>query len=285
LLRLLLGSVYGSCSSLRGRGRLTGSLANLLSGVASRLADLTGGLADLLSEPLPELTGFLAEALPELTDPLADALTQLADPLAEPLPELSDSLAQPLTELADALPQLTDCSAGPERLAGGSAWPKRLLTELADVPDGVAHFLHETLEDLRVAVERRQCSIEDVVEVLQPHLQQCFRLDARDVDLDLAEMNVDAGNDLEQVGQFRAQGEMRLELLDVDVDLVDLDPTNVDEDVRLVRGLAPLEPLAAEFLCARGAGDHVLTLALRPSPVAPRSLRPCRIGWHTCSFR
>ena len=63
----------------------------------------------------------------------------------------------------------------------------------------------------------------------------------RSVAPDCAQVDVDSGNDLKEVGELRPQRQMRLQLLDVDVDLVDVHLTNIDEDVRLVTRLAAME--------------------------------------------
>jgi hypothetical protein len=241
-------------------------LASHLSGLLSNLAHR---LPSVLPEPLrylPDLLAHLACNLPktlsDLPNPLTKPLAKLADTLAETLPELPDSLAKTLPELADALPKLSDRAAGPERLARRASRSERLLAELANVSDSIANGVNEAFENLGVAVECRQGAIEDVVEVLQAHLQQRLRLDARDVDLDLAEMHMHAGHHVNEVRELRAQREVRFELFDVDIDLVDLELADVDEDVGLVRRFASLEPLAAQFLCGRGTRNHVMPLAL-----------------------
>jgi hypothetical protein len=100
-----------------------------------------------------------------------------------------------LSRLADITECLGDCAA----------WAERLLAELADAADGVVDGLDEALEDLGVAIERRQRAVEDVVQVLQPNLQQRLRLHAADVHLDLVQMDVHASDDLEQVRELRPQ--------------------------------------------------------------------------------
>jgi hypothetical protein len=128
-----------------------------------------------------------------------------------------------------------------ECLSHGTARPERLLTELADVPDRVIDRVDEALQDLRITVESRQRTIEDVVEILETHLQPRLCFHAFDVDLDLAEVHVDASDHLQQVRQLRTQRKMSVELLDVDVDLVDLHLLDVDEDVWIVARLTPFE--------------------------------------------
>lgn len=171
------------------------------------MPDLTGRLPNVLLEPLRRLPGVLAHLARSLTDTLADLsnllakpLSELPDTLADALAELPDTLTEALPYLADALPQLADRAPGPERL----------LAEVADVSDGIADGLDEALEYLGVAVERRQGAIEDVVKILQPHFQQRFRLDTRNVDLDLAEMHMHASHHLEEIRQLRLQREVRL---------------------------------------------------------------------------
>jgi hypothetical protein len=233
-------------------------------------------------------------------------LAELSDALPEALPELADTLPKPLAELADALSELSNRTAGAERLSSGVGEPadgtargparldsllrgltyvierlrqpttgaERLLAQLADVADCVVDGMDETLQDLRVSVERRQRPIEDVVEILEADFEQRFRFDARDVNLDLAKVDVDAGDDLEEVRQLCTQREMRLELLDVDVNLVDLDLANIDKDVWLVARRAPLELLTAHPARATRARGRALPLALRPGAAATTPRAP-----------
>jgi ABC-type transporter Mla subunit MlaD len=261
--------------------RLFGFLPNL----RTRLA---GGASRCLAQAADSLARSLPEALPELPDPLAEALAELPDPLT-----------QALAKLAYALSELTDCAARPERLAcrvrqpaerfarrsarldgllcslsdvveclrQTAARPEGFLAELADAADGVVDGLHQALEDLGVAIERRQRPVEDVVEILEAHLQPRLHFDALDVDLDLAQVHVHAGDDLQQVCELRSQRQMSLELLDVDVDLVDVHLLDVDEDVWIVARLTPLELLTAQPARILRARNRVPPPAPRPTPV------------------
>jgi hypothetical protein len=160
---------------------LTGDLADVLPGLASHLPGLARYLADVLPKPLPQLSCALPQPLPQLSHALSQFLAELADTL----PELSHRAARPqslargirqpadgltcgsarLDRLLCRLPDVVECLREP------TTWSERLLTELTDVPDGVVDGMHQALKDLRVAVERRQRSVEDVVEILEPHLQ------------------------------------------------------------------------------------------------------------------
>jgi hypothetical protein len=160
------------------------------------LTGLTDGPAGSLLEPADSLSTRLPETLPEPAEPLANAserlpcsTTKLPDrstgpqrlscrvgQSAECLAGRPSRLYRLPRRLSDVVERLTDCPAG----------PKRLLSELPDAADRVVYGLDEALQNLRVAVEGGQRPIEDVVQVLKPHLQLRFGLYALDVDLDLA---------------------------------------------------------------------------------------------------
>ncbi len=124
--------------------------------------------------------------------------------------------------------------ARPQRRLGGLAylidgsrhrppWSQRRLGGLADVVHGGVHRLEQGLQDLGVVVDGGQGAVQDVVEVLQPHLEHGLGIDALDVELDLAKVNVDTGHQLEKVAQFGPQRQVGVQALDVQVDLLDLD--------------------------------------------------------------
>jgi hypothetical protein len=215
-------------------------LAHLAGCSSGGLPEPADGLAARLSEPLAETT----EPLPDPAEGLAGRIAELPDRAARPeglssgVGQSAERLAGRTSRLHGTLSRLSDVS---ERLADSSAWPKRLLPELADAPDRVVHGLDEAFQNFRVAVEGGQRPIEDVVQVLESHLQLRFGLHPLDVHLDLAEGDVHTCDDLEQVRELCTQRQMRLELLDVDVDLVDFDLADVDVDVRVVTGLTALE--------------------------------------------
>ena len=135
-----------------------------------------------------------------------------------------------LTDLADGIYRLPDRAAGTERLLRG----------VTDVIHGRVHRVQQGLQYLRVAVQRRQGSVQDVVEVLQPHLEQGLRVNVLDVEFHFADVYMDAGNDLHQVRDLGSQGQVRIQVLDVEVDLPDVDLGNIDEDVGLIARIAAL---------------------------------------------
>ncbi|HEV8247392.1 MAG TPA: hypothetical protein VGP93_16555 [Polyangiaceae bacterium] len=208
-------------------------LADLLPSLPGCLTDLPCGPAGCLSGTARHLPRRLAELL---TEP-ADALSDPAECLARATGKLSSCTAgakrlpsrigQPAKRLACRAPGLDSLfrrlSDVIQRLADGTTRTKCRLSYVPDAAHRVIDGFDQALENLRIAIESGQRTIEDVVEILEPHLELCLRLDTRDVHLDLAEVDVHACDHLEQVGQLRAQRQMSLELLDVDVDLVDLD--------------------------------------------------------------
>jgi hypothetical protein len=228
-----------------------------LASLAGRLTHLPDGSTGSLAETAYSLSSCLPQPLADA----AQALTDAAERLARSAAELAHSSAR-AERLSRSVREPTKCltrgSAGLHGLLCGladvveclrhrSTWPERLLTEVADVVDRVVDGLDEALEDLRIAIECRQGAIEDVVEVLEADLELRLRLDSLDVDLDLSEVDVHSGHDLEEIRQLGAKCEMRLELLDVDVDLVDVHLGDVDEDVRIMAGLAALEMRAVHL--------------------------------------
>jgi hypothetical protein len=99
----------------------------------------------------------------------------------------------------------------------------------------------KTLQDLGIPIQRRERPIQYVVQVLQPHLELALRIDALDVYLNLARVDVNPGHHLEQVGELGPKGQVRLQLLDVNVDLIDLHLRDIDKDVGIMARLAPLK--------------------------------------------
>lgn len=128
----------------------------------------------------------MSDSLVGAVNDLSEALAELAHALPDDLPELAHCAArserpacrirQPAQSLARRAARL-DCllcslSDVVERFCQSPARPERLLTELPDFTDGIADGVHEALEDLRIPMERCERAVEDVVAVLQPHLQQ-----------------------------------------------------------------------------------------------------------------
>jgi len=86
-----------------------------------------------------------------------------------------------------------------ERFADSPTGTERLLAELADASDGVVDGVDKALQDFRIPIKGCQRPIKDVVEVFKAHFEPRLGLHALDVDLDLAQADVDAGDDLEKV--------------------------------------------------------------------------------------
>jgi hypothetical protein len=248
----------GVLASLAGRlsSGSTGSLASLAS-LAGRLPRLPRGSTGSLAETAHRLSGCLLQSLPEAAQTLTDATERLACGAAE-LPHSSPGAERLPGRVRKPAKCLTRGSAGlngllrrlahvVERLRHCAARPERLLTQVADVVDRVIDGLDEALEDLWIAIECREGSIEDVVEVLEADLEPRLRINPFDVDLDLPEVDVDTGHDLEEVRQLGAKREVGLQLLDVDVDLVDVHLVDVYEDIRVVARLAALEMPGVHF--------------------------------------
>jgi hypothetical protein len=246
--RVTAGAGLSSCSAaLRRTGRLLADLAGYLSGF---LTDLPGHSAGCLTDATSCLAGGLSQALSKATERLAGALGGLrngtagAQRLTGRVGESSKRLTRGAAWADSLLRRLADIA---ESLAHGTTGPERLLAEIADVSDGVVDGLDEALQDLGVPIERRQRAVENVVEVLQTHLQLGLCLDPLDVDLDLAQAHVDTRHDLQQVRELRPEREMRLQPFDVDVDLIDLHLPDVDEDIRIVARFATFELGTVEF--------------------------------------
>ncbi len=237
----------------------------------SCLTYLPGGAACGLSRAACHLSCGLPELLPKPADSLADAPERLAgasgklaDRTARPerlpgrISQPPERLARGATRLSSLLCRLADIV---QRLAHGTTRTKSLLPYVADAADRVVDRLDQALENLRVAIERRQCPVEDVVQILEPHLELRLSLDTGDVHLDFAEVDVDARDDLEKVPKLRAQRQMRLQLLDVDVDLVNLDFLDVDIDIGIVLGARPSSCAVLDWLAR---ADERLPFALLP---------------------
>jgi hypothetical protein len=167
--------------------RLPGAGPQAANGLTGR-TEILAHVADTASEALPEL----ADALPEPPDSLTDRAAW-AYRLSSRVAQSADRFARRASGLDSLLCRLTHIAQG---LRNSSTGSKRLLPELADVPEGVVNGLDEALQDLWVLIEGCQCAVEDVVEVLEAHLQPRLCLDALDVDHHLPEVDMDAGNHL-----------------------------------------------------------------------------------------
>jgi ABC-type transporter Mla subunit MlaD len=214
-------------------------LAGLPNSSTGSLFDPTDSLSTRLAQPLAEAAEPLADAaecLPCGSAELSDRTTR-AERLSCRVAQSTERLARRTSRLHGLLCRLADIAEG---LADGASGAERILAELADAPKRVVNGVHEALEDFRVAVEGGQRPVEDVVQVLQPHLQLGLDLHALDVDLDLTQVDVHACDHLQQVREFRPQRQMCLQLLDVDVDLVDLHFADVNVDIRIATRRSPL---------------------------------------------
>ena len=242
----------------------------------------------LLARELPD---SLLRALADARDPLAGALTDLAERLVGPLTDLAERLLGPLADLAERLvgasADVAECRARALADLG-----KRLAGALADVLDGVAGLveqmacaasdllerLPDALEQLRVAIERQQHTLEYLADVVEPRLEQRLRLDALDLQLDLAQVGLRADADVEQLPDLGEDGYARIEVIDLDVDLVHLDDRDVGQDVRALRpsprpwGLPP-SSRGTPRACASGCASCSRPLELPPGscPSAPWS--------------
>jgi hypothetical protein len=213
-----------------------------LTAVSASLGDLPGGLSDTsgclpdalaeppdrLTEPanrLVEVSDCLAHALADISDGLSGAFAKLADGLAGPLADLAHRLARTLPDVlngafgafADVLDRLASVA---ERLAGAS-------------PDLLDRST-QTLNQLGIAVERRQHPVYDRRHVIEPDLDQRLRLDALDVQLHLPEPGADADSELQDLSNLGDDRHVRAQVIHLEVNLVDLDSRYVDQHVDAV---------------------------------------------------
>ena len=218
-----------------------------LRSATSLLADLAGLLTELAhgaARRLPQITDRLSGPLAEATDGLPGTAGELPDSTArtERLPcrirQTADGLARHAARLHCFLCRLPHIAQG---LADGATGAQCFLTDVSDATERVIDRLDKTLQDLGIPIQRRERPIQNVVQVLQPHLELALRLDALDVYLNLAQVDVNPGHHLEQVGELGPKGQMRLQLLDVNVDLIDLHLRDIDKDVGVMARLAPLK--------------------------------------------
>jgi hypothetical protein len=92
----------------------------------------------------------------------------------------------------------------------------------------------EALEDLRVAVHGGHHPLDDRREVLEPDLEERLGVDAVDLQADTAQGRIDADVELHEIQDLGGERHARLQLVDVQFDLVDVEPGDVEQDVRLV---------------------------------------------------
>jgi len=190
------------------------ALAHTLDGLTGALADLAERLIRALADTLHRLAGALAH----VANRLSGALAELADALAG---ALADVLKRPLCALAHILDRIAGIL---ERVAGASAH--------------VPHGAPDASEQLRIAVQRQGHAVQDRAYVVEPGLQQSLRLDALDLELNLAEPDVGPDAELDHLANRCNNRNLGLQIVELEVDLVDLDDRDVDQDVRTFVDLA-----------------------------------------------
>ena len=113
------------------------------------------------------------------------------------------SFTAPAGSLADVLDRSLGAFADVFDGAAGA------LAELADGPAGALadrfEGVGDALQHLRVAVERGQDAVDDRGDVVEPRPQQRLGFDALDVELDLAQLGMDADAQLDQVEYLGVQ--------------------------------------------------------------------------------
>src|SRR5215218_3640595 len=236
-------------------GRLPGAparlpgLARRLPGAAERLPGTAGCLAGGLAR-LPERLAGCADHLVEVADSLPGALADIANGLPGPLADVADRLARAGADvLQRRLRARTDLLGGVPGLVHG------LTGALADLRDRSAESLHQ----LRVAIERRHQAIHDGGDVIEAGLEHHLRVDALDVELDPAEVEVHSDVQLDQVEHPRLERHVSVEVLELEVNEVDLELGHVEEHVRRTRPVLLLAALVGPVLAIGvGVGPHRL---------------------------
>ncbi len=226
---------------------LGGTLADARDSAAGALADLAEGLARALADLGKRLLGALADPAERLVGALADVAERRARALADLRKRLAGALADVLDRIAGLVEQMARAAS--------------------DLLDG----LSDALQQLGVAIQREQHPLEDLADVVETRLEQRLRLDALDLQLDLAQVSLRADADVEQLPDLGEYGYPGIEVIDLDIDLVHLDDRDVGQDVRALlhiqvlrvdhRIVGELLPLA---LPARGAATIGAAAALVP---------------------
>jgi hypothetical protein len=223
---------------------------------------------------LPDVADRLPGALPDVADGLPGALADVADRLPGALPNVAQRRLRALPDVLRRVAGLVD----------------RFARALADLGDRAAQTLHE----LGVAIEARHQAIDDRGDVVEARLEHQLGLDALDVELDPAQVHVEAHVELDEVQDPRLEGDVRIEVVELEVDGVDPQLGDVEQNVGrsdavllvLVHVLAVLAvrlvDLVPSLLC-RALAVRVLVGLLPgrqgPLPVARRrALAPTRAG-------
>src|SRR5829696_4553324 len=263
VLRAALSCLAGAAESAR---RGLSDLPDSLAGAAERLPCSLPRLADSLADAanrLPDSLARLPESLADVANSLAGALADIAHSLAGTLADIAHGLPGAFADvahgLAGPLSDILERSLGslPDLLGGVAGLVDRLARALTDLRDRTAQPLHE----LGVAVEARHQAIDDRRDVIEPGLQQRFHFDAPYVQHHAAEVDVDPDIQLDEIQHIGLDGQMGVEVVELEVDQIDPQLRHVEEDVGRTTRIA--------FLAAHEA--PVLARALVVAP--PRALR------------
>jgi len=254
----LAGTLTGLTDCLAG---LTGNLTQALDRLADIANSLAGAFADVANSPsrtLADLTDGLARAFAKLTNSLPGALADIANGLAGPFADLTDSLIGSFTDLADGL-----AGSGPHVLNGSARAFTNVLNRLAGLsesltgtPADVFDRPAQAFDELRVAVDGGEDAVDDRRDAVEPDFQQGLRLNAFDVDSELAEVSVDSRVEFDQVQDLRLQRNPGVEVVELEVDRVDLDHGNVQENI----GVAARVLYVGQRIClvlALGGGSRL----------------------------
>src|SRR5829696_7724373 len=263
VLRAALSCLAGAAESAR---RGLSDLPDSLAGAAERLPCSLPRLADSLADAanrLPDSLARLPESLADVANSLAGALADIAHSLAGTLADIAHGLPGAFADvahgLAGPLSDILERSLGslPDLLGGVAGLVDRLARALTDLRDRTAQPLHE----LGVAVEARHQAIDDRRDVIEPGLQQRFHFDAPYVQHHAAEVDVDPDIQLDEIQHIGLDGQMGVEVVELEVDQINPQLRHVEEDVGRTTRIA--------FLAAHEA--PVLARALVVAP--PRALR------------
>ncbi|HEX3172784.1 MAG TPA: hypothetical protein VHQ43_01025 [Solirubrobacterales bacterium] len=206
-------SSAGTTSAL---GDTASRLAGALAGLADGLTGLTCHLAKALGR-LPHIAYGLTCAFADVANCLSSAFADVADRLASTLADLTRGLTSPFAKLANRLPRscadVLDGSASTladvlDRLAGLAESPPGAMSHVFDRPPQAFH-------ELWIAVDGGENPIDDCRDTIQPDFQQSLRLDAFDVDSELAEMRVDPRVEFDQVENLRLQSNTSIEVVEL----------------------------------------------------------------------
>src|SRR4029453_9876799 len=89
----------------------------------------------------------------------------------------------------------------------------------------------QALDELWIAVDGGENPIDDRRDAVEPDFQQSLRLDAFDVDSELAEMRVNPRVEFDQVEDLCLQGNASIEIVELEVDRVDLEHGDIEKNV------------------------------------------------------